>query len=1044
MTSVLLNDGGVPIYPTLAAFPVSATHGALAVDQANDTLYEWNGSAWTPIGPGGGGGGGTVTSVSLSMPSIFNVSGSPVTTAGTLGVTLAAESAANVLAGPATGSAATPTFRPLVTSDIPNIAESQVTNLVANLAAKATHVIPTTNQIVYVSSLSGSNITGDGSYDNPWATVSYAMTQITDSGSNKPYTISILAARQVETADVLWKPYVFIVGSMQRASYIRINGGSFKPDTSMTANSWIGFSNIYVGGGTAINMNMQAIGGNNLEFVIENCTISGTLNIQGRNAGGGDFLEMYNCLVLGAVTLDSVLFQIQSTEFGAAVTVTNTQATSATGTLEFSTLDVSFTTAETTFLNDVAYAGGATLTTTAAITLDSYRGLPPTSQLTLFAGTTVTHRDNSTIVPYTPTTPANWSPIPSNVQQALDTLATTSSHAITSLTGDVTATGPGAAAASLVATSNSTLTTLSALSLPTTQLSGQVTLSQLPTIASDTFLGNGTGGSATPTALTTSQVNALLPTFVGATSTSGVQGLVPAPAAYSGLSGQFLSASGSFVTVDQSNTINPNFSLVATSQPPSGAIKFESTKIFTSITTGKPYAVGVGFIGSPTLTIWDISDQTNPVLTGSFVAAGGGAYNVTFGVVSGVQYAFVGYNSGSHFVVVNLTNPALPVQTSNTVITGGAGSIYGVAFLNGYVYCATQSTGLVVMDVGGGTGSPAVPVQTFQQAGGAKSFGVVAVGSNVYTTMFSTSNPFTIRQLVSWTLSGAGTAAIPSQLQSLQITTAGEALGLSISGNTAFVTSAAAGVNVIDLVDITSPSAMTNLSQINSANAFGSAFFAIANGNTLYVPSGGNVVYGGAIDAYDITTRTSPIHIAQVTSGIASNAGGVPALYGGYLFVADYGNAAGTTGQLEVYTQLVSSPVFGNGVGSTLTLQSLTPSTALVSSSADQVQSSITTATELSYVHGATSNIQAQINALVGSGAYHVNEYVLAPTDITNKFVTLSSAPVNPTLTVLSVIGGPVQSYTADFTVSGSTLSWSGLFLDGVLVSGDQLIVQYY
>jgi len=45
---------------------------------------------------------------------------------------------------------------------------------------------------------------------------------------------------------------------------------------------------------------------------------------------------------------------------------------------------------------------------------------------------------------------------------------------VTSLTGDVTATGPGAAAASLVATSNATLTTLSALSLPGSQVSGNI------------------------------------------------------------------------------------------------------------------------------------------------------------------------------------------------------------------------------------------------------------------------------------------------------------------------------------------------------------------------------------------------------------------------------------------------------------------------------------------------------------------------------------------------------------------------------------------
>ena len=346
-------------------------------------------------------------------------------------------------------------------------------------------------------------------------------------------------------------------------------------------------------------------------------------------------------------------------------------------------------------------------------------------------------------------------------------------------------------------------------------------------------------------------------------------------------------------------------------------MKYESTSIFTSITTGKNYAVGAGFIGSPTLTIWDISNQTSPTLAGTFTASGGGTYNCTIGVVGGVQYAFVGYNSGAHFVVVDLTNPTAPVQKSTTVITGSPGSIYGVSFLNGYVYCATQSTGLVVMDVSV-SGSPAAPVQTFQQGGGAKSFGVFAIGTNVYTTMFSTASPFTVRQIVSWTLSGAGSRSVPSLLQSLQVTSVGEALGISISGNTAFVTVATAGAYNINLVDITTPNAMTNLSVINSTNPFGSAFYATASGNYLYVPSGSNATYGGAIDAYDITTRTAPKHIAQVTTGNPNDGFGTIALFGGYMFVANYGVPASNNGYLNVFTQIQNTVVAGNIISSTL------------------------------------------------------------------------------------------------------------------------------
>jgi hypothetical protein len=62
-----------------------------------------------------------VTSVGLAMPSIFSVSGSPVTSTGTLTAALTTETANTVFAGPSSGAAATPTFRALVPADLPSL-----------------------------------------------------------------------------------------------------------------------------------------------------------------------------------------------------------------------------------------------------------------------------------------------------------------------------------------------------------------------------------------------------------------------------------------------------------------------------------------------------------------------------------------------------------------------------------------------------------------------------------------------------------------------------------------------------------------------------------------------------------------------------------------------------------------------------------------------------------------------------------------------------------------------------------------------------------
>lgn len=69
--------------------------------------------------PGSGVGTGTVTSVNLTMPTEFTVSGGPVTVAGTLAVSKANQSPNLVYAGPASGGAGVPTFRALVTADLP-------------------------------------------------------------------------------------------------------------------------------------------------------------------------------------------------------------------------------------------------------------------------------------------------------------------------------------------------------------------------------------------------------------------------------------------------------------------------------------------------------------------------------------------------------------------------------------------------------------------------------------------------------------------------------------------------------------------------------------------------------------------------------------------------------------------------------------------------------------------------------------------------------------------------------------------------------------
>jgi hypothetical protein len=90
-------------------------------DGSNNQVLTTNGSgtlSWSTVSSGGS---GTVTSVGLSLPNIFSVSGSPVQSSGTLTGTLANQNANLVFAGPSGGAATTPAFRSLVASDLPTI-----------------------------------------------------------------------------------------------------------------------------------------------------------------------------------------------------------------------------------------------------------------------------------------------------------------------------------------------------------------------------------------------------------------------------------------------------------------------------------------------------------------------------------------------------------------------------------------------------------------------------------------------------------------------------------------------------------------------------------------------------------------------------------------------------------------------------------------------------------------------------------------------------------------------------------------------------------
>ena len=118
---------------------LDGVNSSITLDQNQGILVFTDGTNyWTQRGFG------TVFSVALAVPGIFNLSGSPVTSNGTITIGLQTQSANTAWMGPATGSAATPTFRVPGASDFTAWGIPYAPTGPVDLMTQSTAITPTT------------------------------------------------------------------------------------------------------------------------------------------------------------------------------------------------------------------------------------------------------------------------------------------------------------------------------------------------------------------------------------------------------------------------------------------------------------------------------------------------------------------------------------------------------------------------------------------------------------------------------------------------------------------------------------------------------------------------------------------------------------------------------------------------------------------------------------------------------------------------------------------------------------------------------------
>jgi len=554
---------------------------------------------WTSAGTG------TVTSVSgtgtvsgLTLSGTVTSSGN-LTLGGTLAVTpsnFASQTANTFLAAP-NGSAGTPTFRAMVAADVPTLNQNTTGN-----AATATNVaysgltgtVPTWNQ----------NTTGNA------ATVT----------TNANLTGDVTSVGNATTL----------------ASIPAISGANL---TSLTAaNISAGTAGIDISGNAAT---VSTISG--LVTAGSNITITGSgtsaspYSIAG-TAGGvtsftGDGVVLNNSASTGAVT--GTLATVANNKFLAGPLTGGPLAPT------YRSIDA----ADIPTLNQNTTGTAANITATSNSSLITLSSLSlPYSQL---SGTVPTWNQNTTGNAATVTTNAN-------------------------LTGDVTSVGN---ATTLAATSNSTLTTLSSLSLPYSQLSGTV----------PTWNQSTTGNAATATLASTVTTNANLtgdvtsvgnattlasiPAISGANLTSltaanisaGTAGIdisgnaaTATNVAYSGLTGTIPTWNQSTTGTAANITATSNSSLTTLS-----SLSLPETQV-SGTSTQIAYADSTGFLGgdatftfndtTKTLSVTNISGALTGNVTGNVSGSAGTVTTISGQITAGTNVTITGSGtSGSPY-----------------------------------------------------------------------------------------------------------------------------------------------------------------------------------------------------------------------------------------------------------------------------------------------------------------------------------------------------------------------------------------------------------
>lgn len=286
--------------------------------------------------------------------------------------------------------------------------------------------LPAISQIVVVRQ-GGNDLTGDGTLDFPYLTITHAMATITDALYEKRYMIDV--GPGIYTDNFSWKAWVFLRGSVIQAT--KLSGTIDINDPSWAilgthSDERSGAEDISFTGTVTLNFtSAPSLYG---KFYFENCNMDNALVMTAQ--GPVNQVIIINGLWFGGITSNGGTILTQGLSLQSGAITLNSSSTSlnygAYGGANNGNLVVSFTTgvAVTAALYDSPVLGTVSVTGASAILQTTSSSLPIKANVTVSGGGSIQLLSDAFGLGYTPTTSANWGITPpTQTQAALDQLA---------------------------------------------------------------------------------------------------------------------------------------------------------------------------------------------------------------------------------------------------------------------------------------------------------------------------------------------------------------------------------------------------------------------------------------------------------------------------------------------------------------------------------------------------------------------------------------------------------------------------------------------